>query len=56
MSYLFKGRLTFVPDILDKDLEFQDKSMVHELLNFHYPNHGRKFKRILEMYCEEGLE
>ncbi len=51
-----RGRLTFDPDILEKDREFQDKSVTHELLHLRYPNHGRMFKQMLEMYLKEGIE
>ncbi|MHA1420117.1 MAG: M48 metallopeptidase family protein [Candidatus Heimdallarchaeaceae archaeon] len=51
-----RGRLTFDPDILEKDLDFQDKSIVHELLHFRYPNHGKMFKQILSTYLNEGID
>ncbi len=51
-----RGRLTFDPDILEKDREFQDESVIHELLHLRYPNHGRMFKQMLEMYLKEGIE
>lgn len=50
-----RGRLTFDPDILNESLEFQDKSIVHELLHFRYPNHGKMFKQMLQSYLQEGL-
>ena len=50
-----KGRLTFDPDILNKDLEFQNKSIVHELLHFRYHNHGKMFKQMLDLYLKQGL-
>ena len=50
-----KGRLTFDPDILDKEIDFQDKSIVHELLHFRYPNHGRMFKQMIRLFLEEGI-
>ncbi len=51
-----RGRLTFDPDILEKELEFQDNSVIHELLHLRYPDHGRMFKQMLEMYLKEGIE
>jgi len=50
-----RGRLTFDPDILEKELEFQDKSIVHELLHFRYPNHGKMFKTMLSTYLKDGI-
>ncbi|MHA1592466.1 MAG: YgjP-like metallopeptidase domain-containing protein [Candidatus Heimdallarchaeaceae archaeon] len=47
--------MNFDPDILDKELDFQDKSIVHELLHFRYSNHGKMFKKMLNFYLEEGL-
>ncbi len=51
-----RGRLTFDPDILTRNLDFQDKSIVHELLHFRYHNHGKMFKQILSTYLSEGID
>ena len=51
-----RGRLTFDPDINAEGIEFQDKSIVHELLHFRYPNHGKLFKQMLSMYLKEGID
>jgi predicted metal-dependent hydrolase len=51
-----RGRLTFDPDLLDKNIEFQNKSIIHELLHFRYPNHGKMFKKMLYLYLREGVE
>ena len=50
------GRLTFDPDLLSEPLEFQDRSIIHELLHFRYPNHTKMFKIMLEAYISEGIE
>lgn len=50
-----RGRLTFDPDILDKEVEFQNKSIVHEILHFRYPNHGKMFKQMLSAYLKENI-
>ena len=50
-----RGRLTFDPDLLEKDLEFQDKSIVNEILHFRYPNHGKMFKQMLSAYLKEHI-
>jgi len=50
-----RGRLTFDPDILEKELEFQNKSIIHELLHFRYPNHGKMFKQMLITYLKDGI-
>lgn len=50
-----RGRLTFDPDILDEEIEFPDKSIVHELLHFRYPNHGKIFEQMIDLLLEEGI-
>ena len=50
-----RGRLTFDPDILEKGIDFQDKSIAHELLHFRYQNHGKMFKQMLNAYLKEGI-
>ena len=50
-----RGRLTFDPDILNEPLEFQNKSIIHELLHFRYPNHGKMFRQMLITYLKEGI-
>jgi len=47
-----RGRLTFDPDILDKDIGFQNEAIVHELLHLRYPNHGKMFKQMLKHYLD----
>ncbi|MHA1640776.1 MAG: M48 metallopeptidase family protein [Candidatus Heimdallarchaeota archaeon] len=51
-SYSIRGRLTFDPEILNKDRAFQDEVIVHELLHIRYPNHGKMFKQMLEYYLK----
>ena len=48
-----RGRLTFDPDILDKDINFQNEVIVHELLHLRYPNHGKLFKQMLYHYLNK---
>ncbi len=50
-----RGRLTFDPDILTRDMDFQDKSIVHELLHLRYPNHGKMFKQMLITYLKDSI-
>lgn len=50
-----RRRLTVDPDFLDKEIEFQDKSIAHELLHFRYPNQGKMFKQMLNLFLEEGI-
>ncbi|MBN1328586.1 MAG: M48 family metallopeptidase [Candidatus Heimdallarchaeota archaeon] len=48
-----RGRLTFDPNILDKNIDFQDEVIVHELLHLRYPNHGKMFKQMLAFYIKK---
>ncbi|MHA1223499.1 MAG: YgjP-like metallopeptidase domain-containing protein, partial [Candidatus Heimdallarchaeaceae archaeon] len=50
-----RGRLTFDPSILEKERDFQDRFIVHELLHIRYPNHGKMFKQMLETYLRNGI-
>jgi len=45
-----RGRLTFDPDILEKNLDFQNETIIHELLHLRYPNHGKIFKQMLKYH------
>lgn len=45
-----KGRLTFDVSLLNKDPKEIDYVIVHELLHLRYPNHGKMFKRLLQIY------
>lgn len=47
------GRLTFDISILNMDTNRIDEIIVHELLHFRYPNHGKLFKYILKEYLSK---
>ncbi|RMF85053.1 MAG: M48 family peptidase [Planctomycetota bacterium] len=55
------GRLTFDASLLDLPLDLQDYVIVHELLHFHVPNHGRLWKSVMRAHlgdyesCERRL-
>lgn len=38
------GTITLAEDLVDKDVDFQDFVIVHELLHLRYPTHGSLFK------------
>ena len=40
------GRLTFDAGLLELSSDLQDYVIVHELLHFHVPNHGRLWKSL----------
>jgi len=52
-SYSTAGRLTFDKTLLNLPLELQDYVIVHELLHFHVPNHGRLWKSLMRIYLGE---
>jgi predicted metal-dependent hydrolase len=47
-----KGRLTFDKSLLKEDDEMQLNVIIHELLHFKYPNHGRMFKNLLKSHLK----
>lgn len=47
-----KGNLTFDAGLLDQPAEFRRKTIVHELLHFKYPNHGKLFRALEKLYLE----
>lgn len=51
------GNLTFDTKLLDLDSELQDYVIVHELLHFHVPNHGKLWKSLMRAHLGdyEGL-
>lgn len=49
-SYSTAGRLTFDASLLELRDEFQDYVIVHELLHFHVPNHGKLWKSLMRAY------
>lgn len=57
-SYSTAGRLTFDAFLLELREELQDYVIVHELLHFHVPNHGKLWKTLMRAHLGEyeGLE
>jgi predicted metal-dependent hydrolase len=55
------GNLQFSADLLTLDLELADYVIVHELLHFFAPNHGKLWKSLMRAHlgdyerCEERL-
>jgi hypothetical protein len=50
------GRLTFDKKLLDEPEELRLKVIIHELLHLKYPNHGKMFKLLLNIYLEKAKE
>lgn len=48
-----RGRLTFDVDLLPLAPHLQDYVIVHELLHFHAPNHGRLWKSLMHAHLGE---
>lgn len=49
-----KGNLTFDEALLYQPAEFRREAIVHELLHLKIPNHGKVFRRLLEIYKSAG--
>ena len=45
-----RRRLTFSSELLETSLELRRHAIIHELLHLKYPNHGRMFKLLLDLY------
>ena|SRR5437016_2326688 len=52
-SYSTTGRLTFDASLLELRAELQDYVIVHELLHFHAPNHGKLWKSLMRAHLGE---
>ena len=52
-SYSTAGRLTFDAFLLELREELQDYVIVHELLHFHVPNHGKLWKSLMRAHLGE---
>ena len=52
-SYSTAGRLTFDESLLKLRGELQRYVIVHELLHFHVPNHGRLWKSLMRVHLGE---
>lgn len=55
-SWSTSGRATFAEELLRKPTVFVDYVVVHELLHFRVPNHGRLFKSLLTAYIPRWRE
>lgn len=44
------GNLNFNKELLDLDKELGNYVIVHELLHFHIPNHGKLWKSLMSAY------
>ncbi|MEB1529741.1 M48 metallopeptidase family protein [Xanthomonas sp. WHRI 7945] len=44
------GTITLAIDLLDRDEQFQDYVIVHELLHLRYSTHGKVFKALMSAY------
>ena len=53
-----EGRLNFSEELLELDSELQDYVIVHELLHFSVPNHGKLWKSLMRAHLGdyESLE
>ena len=53
-----KGTLHFNTELLDLDKEIGDYVIVHELLHFHVPNHGKLWKSLMTAHLGnyQGVE
>lgn len=51
-----RGRLTFDFGVLGLPLEERMSIVLHELLHLKYPNHGRMFKTLLDVYLEKAIK
>jgi predicted metal-dependent hydrolase len=47
------GNLTFDTKLLDLSSDLQDYVIVHELLHFHVPNHGKLWKSLMRAHLGE---
>ena len=55
-SYSTAGRLTFDAFLLELREELQDYVIVHELLHFHVPNHGKLWKSLMRAHLGDYEE
>jgi len=51
-----RGRLTFDASLLDETNEVRSRTILHELLHLKYPNHGRLFNILLNIYLKRKTE
>ena len=50
------GTLTLASDLTEREAGFQDFVIVHELLHFRVPNHGKLFKALMTAHVPEWRE
>jgi len=50
-----KGRLTFDKSLLNEPKDVRYMIIIHELLHLRYPNHGKLFKILLNIYLKKLL-
>lgn len=55
-SFSTTGRLTFDASLLELREELQDYVIVHELLHFHVPNHGKLWKSLMQAHLGDYKE
>lgn len=48
-----KGNLNFNIDLLKMDKSVGKYAIIHELLHFHVPNHGKLWKSLMRVYLGE---
>ena len=49
-----KGRMTFNSELLQEPADFRKKVIVHELLHYKIPNHGKLFNSLLKAYLQHS--
>jgi predicted metal-dependent hydrolase len=47
------GEVTLALDLVDKDEQFQDYVIVHELLHLRVRSHGKRFRALLSAYIPD---
>ena len=50
------GTITLASDLAEQGTEFQDFVIVHELLHFRVPNHGKLFKALMTAHLPNWRE
>lgn len=50
------GTITLASDLAEQGAEFQDFVIVHELLHFRVPNHGKLFKALMTAHLPNWRE
>ena len=55
-SCSISGTLTLAYDLAEREAEFQDFVIAHELLHFRVPNHGKLFKALMTAHVPDWRE